>query len=36
MEGRPLPEKSKGEPAQEQTQQAETAEPAAAENTPNE
>ena len=35
-EGRPLPEKSKGEPAQEQTQQAETAEPAAAENTPNE
>ena len=36
MEGRPLPERSKGEPAQEQTQQAETAEPAAAENTPNE
>ncbi len=36
MEGRPLPEKSKSEPAQEQTQQAETAEPAAAENTPNE
>ena len=36
MEGRPLPEKSKEEPAQEQTQQAETAEPAAAENTPNE
>ena len=36
MEGRPLPEKSKGEPAQEQTQQAETAEPAAVENTPNE
>ena len=36
MEGRPLPEKSKGEPAQEQTQQAETAEPAPAENTPNE
>ena len=36
MEGRPLPEKSKGEPAQEQNQQAETAEPAAAENTPNE
>ena len=36
MEGRPLPEKSKGEPSQEQTQQAETAEPAAAENTPNE
>ena len=36
MEGRPLPEKSKGEPDQEQTQQAETAEPAAAENTPNE
>ena len=36
MEGRPLPEKSKGEPAQEQTQQAETAEPAAAENTTNE
>lgn len=36
MEGRPLPEKSKGEPAQEQTQQAETAELAAAENTPNE
>ena len=36
MEGRPLPEKSKGEPAQEQTQQAKTAEPAAAENTPNE
>ncbi len=36
MEGRPLPEKSKGEPAQEQTQQDETAEPAAAENTPNE
>ena len=36
MEGRLLPEKSKGEPAQEQTQQAETAEPAAAENTPNE
>ena len=36
MEGRPLPEKSKKEPAQEQTQQAETAEPAAAENTPNE
>ena len=36
MEGRPLPEKSKGGPAQEQTQQAETAEPAAAENTPNE
>ena len=36
MEGRPLPEKSKGEPAQEQTQQAETAEPAAADNTPNE
>ena len=36
MEGRPLSEKSKGEPAQEQTQQAETAEPAAAENTPNE
>ena len=36
MEGRPLPEKSKGEPAQEQTQQAETAEPAAAEKTPNE
>ena len=36
MEGRPLPEKSKGEPAQEQTQQAETAEPAAAENPPNE
>ncbi len=36
MEGRPLPEKSKGEPAQEQTQQAETAEPATAENTPNE
>ena len=36
LEGRPLPEKSKGEPAQEQTQQAETAEPAAAENTPNE
>ena len=36
MEGRPLPEKSKDESAQEQTQQAETAEPAAAENTPNE
>ena len=36
MEGRPLPEKSKSEPAQEQTQQAETTEPAAAENTPNE
>ena len=36
MEGRPLPEKSKSEPAQEQTQQDETAEPAAAENTPNE
>lgn len=36
MEGRPLPEKSKGEPAQEQTQQPETTEPAAAENTPNE
>ena len=36
MEGRPLPEKSKGEPAREQTQQDETAEPAAAENTPNE
>ena len=36
MEGRPLPEKSKGEPDQEQTQQAETTEPAAAENTPNE
>ena len=36
MEGRPLPEKNKGEPAQEQTQQDETTEPAAAENTPNE
>ena len=36
MEGRPLPEKSKDEPAQEQPQQSETAEPAAAENTPNE
>ena len=36
MEGRPLPEKSKSEPAQEQTQQDETAKPAAAENTPNE
>ena len=36
MEGRPLPEKSKDEPAQEQPQQSETAEHAAAENTPNE